>query len=254
MSLSNIFTYGNLAILAFLIACLGFIIMYFENKLRDQNHKISSMVSLVSAMAEELNIMRNKIHTVSIGGGNISLSNNYPSDLINVSDDEEEDEDEEEEDEEDDDEDEEEDDDEDEEEESRKIIINVNESINKMDSPDLINKTVNIINIMSDNDDNNDDNDDDESIEDNNDLDDIGGDFDDNDINNIIQLHNEYLENKNNHSDDSFNNLDNLRNMNIIDYKKLPLNKLRSVITEKGLVTDSSKMKKPEMLKLLGIE
>ena len=42
--------------------------------------------------------------------------------------------------------------------------------------------------------------------------------------------------------------------MNIVDYKKLPLNKLRSVIIEKGLVTDSSKMKKPEMLKLLGIE
>jgi hypothetical protein len=39
-----------------------------------------------------------------------------------------------------------------------------------------------------------------------------------------------------------------------VDYKKLSLQKLKSVVVEKGLVVDASKLKKPELLKLLGIE
>jgi hypothetical protein len=39
-----------------------------------------------------------------------------------------------------------------------------------------------------------------------------------------------------------------------LDYKKLPLNKLRSIVSEKGLSTDSTKLKKNEILKLLGVE
>ena len=39
-----------------------------------------------------------------------------------------------------------------------------------------------------------------------------------------------------------------------VDYKKLTLQKLKSVVVEKGLVADASKLKKPELLKLLGIE
>jgi hypothetical protein len=42
--------------------------------------------------------------------------------------------------------------------------------------------------------------------------------------------------------------------MENVDYKKLPLNKLRSVVAEKGLIGDASKLKKNEMLKLLGAE
>jgi hypothetical protein len=38
------------------------------------------------------------------------------------------------------------------------------------------------------------------------------------------------------------------------DYKKMSLNKLREVVAEKGLIVDASKMKKPELLKLLGDE
>jgi hypothetical protein len=39
-----------------------------------------------------------------------------------------------------------------------------------------------------------------------------------------------------------------------LDYKKLSLNKLRSVVSEKGIVTDASKLKKHELLKLLEVE
>ena len=39
-----------------------------------------------------------------------------------------------------------------------------------------------------------------------------------------------------------------------LDYKKLPLPKLRSIVAEKGLSADASKLKKNELLKLLGSE
>jgi hypothetical protein len=38
------------------------------------------------------------------------------------------------------------------------------------------------------------------------------------------------------------------------DYKKLSLNKLRELVCEKGLVVDASKLKKNELLKMLGAE
>jgi hypothetical protein len=38
------------------------------------------------------------------------------------------------------------------------------------------------------------------------------------------------------------------------DYKKMSLSKLRSIVTEKGLTPDATKLKKNELLKLLGIE
>jgi hypothetical protein len=44
------------------------------------------------------------------------------------------------------------------------------------------------------------------------------------------------------------------KNVEVIDYKKLSLNKLKSVVLDKGLATDTSKLKKSELLKLLGIE
>ena len=36
-----------------------------------------------------------------------------------------------------------------------------------------------------------------------------------------------------------------------LDYKKLQLAKLRSIVTEKGLSTDSNKLKKNELLQIL---
>jgi hypothetical protein len=62
--------------------------------------------------------------------------------------------------------------------------------------------------------------------------------------------------------DDNIKSMD-LKSINItleetkhesLDYKKMALPKLRSVVTEKGLTSDASKLKKNELLKLLGIE
>jgi hypothetical protein len=46
----------------------------------------------------------------------------------------------------------------------------------------------------------------------------------------------------------------NIKNIEVLDYKKLSLNKLRSIVIEKGVVTDASKLKKHELLKLLEVE
>jgi hypothetical protein len=35
------------------------------------------------------------------------------------------------------------------------------------------------------------------------------------------------------------------------DYKKMPINKLRTIVIEKGILEDPSKLKKPELVKLL---
>jgi hypothetical protein len=40
----------------------------------------------------------------------------------------------------------------------------------------------------------------------------------------------------------------------LIDYKKLSLQRLKTIVMEKKLVDDSSKLKKPDLLKLLEIE
>jgi hypothetical protein len=39
-----------------------------------------------------------------------------------------------------------------------------------------------------------------------------------------------------------------------VDYKKMSINKLREVAVEKGIVVDASKLKKNDILKLLGAE
>ena len=42
--------------------------------------------------------------------------------------------------------------------------------------------------------------------------------------------------------------------IDVIDYKKIAIGKLRGIVEEKGIVADASKMKKVEILKALGHE
>ena len=53
---------------------------------------------------------------------------------------------------------------------------------------------------------------------------------------------------------DGFSDISFSNNKGKGEYKKLSLNKLREVVVEKGLVVDSSKLKKNELLKMLGDE
>lgn len=62
---------------------------------------------------------------------------------------------------------------------------------------------------------------------------------------------------------ENIDNIDNIDDISIdlnvsvqnkLDYKKMSLNKLRDVVTQKGLVVDASKLKKNDILKMLGDE
>jgi hypothetical protein len=263
MALADIFNPTFFLILGIVMLLLGLLVIYFETKLRDQNHKISSMVSLVSAMAEEIrgrkpnsfpmNAM-NTIFPMNAMNSMNSLFSNSDT-LIPVSDNEEEDEDEDddnedEEDEEDEDEDEDEDenndyydDDQDDEKSAKTMFIKQNDVIN------IGNENQEKINFL-----NSDDIDDENDLEDMDELNDLVNELEetnfDTDIINIKEDGNNFDFLKTIH----ISNLEEENGNNKFDYKKYSLNKLRNVVVEKGLVTDSSKLKKHELWKLLGLE
>jgi hypothetical protein len=279
MALADIFNSTFFLVLGIVLLLFGLLVMYFETKMRDQNHKISSMVSLVSAMAEEVKGIRMR-HGLSVN----PLNNIYPfgsmnsmnsmntlnSDtLIAVSDGEEEDDDDETDDgdhedyEDDETNDGEDEDDDDQENNSQKtnfknILLNESSIINIGD------ENMKIFNFKKE-----------ELDLEEEELDDLDEDNldDEKELNEIIHNSSELedlSEIELNHSFININeqkgNMDFLKTINISnleddenqnsnnDIKKLSLNKLRNIVVEKGIVTDPSKMKKPELLKLLGVE
>jgi hypothetical protein len=330
-SLIDIFNPSFLIFLGIMVLVVALLVVYFESKMREQNHKISSMLSLVSAMAEEVNIIRSNASISSLGGSShtnkvpfefnpqINISENTEDnksllfsenkhELIAVSDDETASESGSDSDSEDDEEDD--DDYEDESSVDSNFIqlLQENQTIYIHDeAQDIKVLKINIENFdkdiagiteeFSEDNDNNDlqdvtdvFSDSDNEIEDIdmlsgnniiiidgvNDLNEIddhceiddhdeGGDLDDlnenDDVNGINQIDNNNITISQELPSDldlksiNISDLEEIKNNNEnVDYKKLPLNKLRSVVLEKNLTVDSSKLKKPELLKLLGAE
>jgi len=254
MALNDLLSSSFLFSIAIIIILIGGIFAYVSYRMSEQDHKITSMLGLVSTMAEELQFFRSNLSRGS--GQNSELEEQQQSQshshshshiilnpnnlvagqptLISVSDDEEDDEDLEDDDDEDDDDD---DDDDDE---------NVSE----------------------------DDNDDD--LED----DDLEEECNTNEIHNIKSIHLEEpidlnleedvtqsinydlnVDQSLDHSDELL--VQDLQAISISDleepnkkpeYKKMSLSKLKEVVVEKGVVTDASKLKKNDILKLLGVE
>ena len=239
MSLIDIFNPSFLLFLGILVLVAAVLVVYFESKLREQNHKISSMFSIVSTLAEDLNSVKFGMNQLAFNGGGPSLAENMnyeENKLIQVSDDEEEsdsdeedDSDEEEYDEEDDD-----DSDEDDEEDEEENLDNI--KILKISDP-LLDPLL-------------------EKVEQNFDeleplsdplLEKVEQTLDYDYEQEPLQLvESDFIKNeksiKIDLGDDS------------TEYKKLSLQKLKSIVTEKGLATDTSKLKKPDLLKLLGVE
>ena len=295
MALSDFMSVPFLICLGITLILVGVVGIYFTQKMQEQNHKISSMMGLVSTMAEEMNYMRSRLIMASqnnlqqnpstdinnimpnmTGGKNTDTNDK----LIDVSDGE--DESDEESDcgdsGEDSDSDEESDCDSDEDSDcdSHKsktninILDNVVANINIEDLLD-VNNTIKIINFdealnATTGEDINIENDS-ESIDDSlgdSDSDSESDDDSDDDgektnninltqISNDSQLFNPELLKVidiSTISDESIKE----KNDSNIDYKKMSLNKLRDIIVSKKLVTDPSKLKKNEMLKLLGSE
>jgi hypothetical protein len=291
MAISDIFSTSFLLMLALFVITVGLIFAYVSYRLGEQDHKIHSMFSLVSTMAQEQQFFRSKLSTVmhSNNINNESTNLQYASqiigsgnnsELIHVSDDEDDDDDDEDEDDEDEDEDEDEDDedededdeddddeddeDDDDHDENLKLDLDVNSIIQDYDNLHFDNATdIKTIHLE-------------QFIHLNEDIT-IGNDFENNDAINVNEHINENetitnidIDNQTVNDttildgDTSFlkkivisetvEESSNDELFNKLDYKKLSLNKLRDIVIEKGLTTDASKMKKQELLKLLGDE
>lgn len=272
-SLADLFNPTFLMFLGILVLIVAVLVVYFESKMREQNNKISSMLSLVSTLAEDLYATKHSInnHLAIVeakhqiiennnNNNNLGIKNNSEG-LIEVSDDEYDD----------DDKDENvsvEDSENNDSEYDDYESDNDNENINDDESCDS-NGDIKVLKLSVANDENS-------ELDENNDLEDTVslGDFEQ--LDDIPDVTNDYveevldlkydLEEKN--DNDELKAPSELKTISInlgeepksndvnIDFKKLQLPKLRSIVIEKGLANsaDATKLKKPELLKLLGIE
>ena len=268
--LSEIFTPAFFIILAIVFLLIAMLVVYIENKWKEQNHKIASMLSLVSSLAEEINVLRFNFITYANGVKNDGTNTKIVSPLQNeerenhliyVSDDEEDLEDEEDLD---DDSGEELDDDseeelDDEEDTIMKLTISENDEEEEKQEVIEIGTHANIkvlkVNIDS-------------YQEEKKEL--LGEDLLEEELGEEdlaeFDLEDSVLETQEipttttNHLDlKSIDLTSSLEEMNSteetnIDYKKLSLSKLKAIVSEKELISDPSKLNKNKLLKLLGVE
>ena len=245
MGLFDIFSTSFLITIGITILALCLMFLYFSQKFSEQDHKLSSMADLVTTMAHEIHTLKfqhQQVETVQYPSdlatnGTSTLVTKKNTQLIEVSDsDDESDDDESNDDESDDNSDDESDDD-----DSNVNALNLDsaslaslgEEINLDDIQEL--ESVNSDNI----DDNVDDN-----VDDNIDVND-----DTNEVKNVSI---------------TLDTLDEIKAISLeeeeqevhqveTDYKKMSVDKLRHIVVEKGLVVDASKLKKKDLLKLLGL-
>ena len=249
--ISEIFSTSFLFSVAIIIIAVGGLFAYFNYRLSEHNHKMQAMMGLVSTMAEEMQYFRSKIHSNPMTTNNTDTTHivsnflggsNTEDDLIEVSDSEIEEDDEE------------------------------AESLEDDELDDDLEEDLD--------DDLDDDLSEAESLEE--DLEDLDEDLEETDkkiitididlgaTNEMMSFDSEEIEDTNT-NDLNLSNLEDLdvslksiaidmdiSNISINkekdDYKKMSLNKLRDLVCEKGLVKDASKLKKNELLKLLGAE
>jgi len=277
MNLSDIFSLPTLICLGITVLLVGLVSVFFMQRMNEQNHKIASMLGLVSTMADELNFVRSRVQVLSSnvrfnsGGGpefneneNEGKKNN--SDLIPVSDDENNEEDSSV-----DNDDESDNDDEDTEESGSESESESESDNNEGDTEDVANsnniKTINMgetldINILSESIENDEEDNSESSIDDDieslNEVDlenDGENDLDQSTTNEILANETFTLTNTDFIKSIDMSSLEDHNNSSeSFDYKKMSLPKLRSIVSEKGLSTDSSKLKKNELLKLLDSE
>ena len=282
-SLADLFSPTFLIFLGILLLVVALLVVYFESKTREQNHRISSMLSLVSTLAEDVNGIKfglNHLAVNYIGGGQPLAQNTETTNFLNqenlipVSDD-------------DDDEDDDEDDDFEDDDESNTsededpvLLLDENDSDDNNDNMELIenevdsdsdsdsefgNKTeikilkINISNELTDND-NNDVNE--LELETSNELNELTDNIEESDEPEILGDEQQITLLEETPNEIGFD-INNLKTINIhleenkndaTDYKKLSIQKLRSIVAEKGLAGDTSKLKKQDLFKLLGVE
>ncbi len=255
--LADLFSPTFLMFLGVLVLVVALLVVYFESKIRDQNHKIASMLSLVSTLAEDMNGVKmglNQLAVTRMGGSfpqnfeqpleNSRIPYKQESNLIEVSDDE-------------DDEDEDEDDDDD---------IDIDEDdIDEDDDDESDNESTQEVKVLKI--DMNSQNQYEDSLSENNlELDDL-----DDELSEVQSLSSKSSKLSDKLEETVYEKTiqeplsisADLKTISInleephqdsLDYKKLSLPKLRSIVSDKGLASDASKLKKNELLKLLGAE
>ena len=258
-SLADLFNPTFLMFLGILVLVVALMVVYFESKMRDQNHKIASMLSLVSTLAEDMNGVKmglNQLAVTRMGGSfpqnfeqpleKSRVPFNQETKLIEVSDGE-------------DDEDEDDDDDYDD---------DIDEDDDNESDDESNHDVVKVFKI-----DMNSQNQYEDSLSGNNlELDDLDEELDelDDELSEVQSLSSKSSKLSNKLEETVYGetlqeplNISDLKTISInledphpdsLDYKKLSLPKLRSIVSEKGLATDASKLKKNELLKLLGAE
>ena len=245
MALSDIISIPFLISLGITLLLVGLIGVFFSQRLQEQNHKIESMFGIISTMAEEMNYMREKIQGGRTHNESKKEDKKTATDsenvLIDVSDDSSDDSDSDDSDSDDSSDCDDDDGDDDDSSITENKILNCIKVINFGESLTISEKI------------------DAESMSDSDDLD--GDDLDGDDLDELDDL--EELDNKKISEDTTLLNSNSFKSINIsnleetkefesLDYKKMSLNKLRSISLSKGL--DASKLKKTDILKLLGLE
>jgi hypothetical protein len=270
MSISDIFSTSFLFSIAIIIILIGCIFAYVSYRISEQDHKLNSMIGLVSTMAEESQFFRSKLNMIQqkLATQDLpvvdklqyasQLMGGVKEELIDVSDngisDDEQDDEDEDEDEDDDvdindsdsdhSDDEEKDEGDDEEGDDKMNILNLS-FVNHL-SPD-----VNLMSIIEDISI--------DTFENNNEIKTIH-----------LELPIDLEEAEISLSDEPKNMEDEMSFLKSVsindigdgadthnsktDYKKWSLNKLREVVVSKSIISDASKLKKNEILKLLGDE
>ena len=90
-SIADLFNPSFLMFLGILVLVVAMLVVYFESKMREQNHKINAMMSLVSTLAEEVNAVKHRQLVPLVGGDKPELPlgiSKVDNTLIQVSDDE----------------------------------------------------------------------------------------------------------------------------------------------------------------------
>ena len=227
MQLSEIFSTPFLLSITIIIILIGCIFAYISYKMTEQDHKINSMMGLVTTMAEESQYFRNKINTIQskLSPDSVdesTLGGTKHIELIAVSDDE---------DDSDSDSDSDSDNDSEDDSDSQDDSDSDSEvSISDADEENVDKNDIKIINIP---------------------LDIITHNISDIDVEDFNDEHlvedNTFLKTNVNLNDDLEITGDNHKT----DYKKLTINKLKEIVVSKGITNDVSKLKKNDLLKLL---
>jgi hypothetical protein len=240
MALNDLLSSSFLFSIAIIIILIGGIFAYVSYRMSEQDHKISSMLGLISTMAGELQFFRSKLSNkqeevevekekIILDPNNLIAGSIKHSGLISVSDDEHEDDSEEDESEE----------DESEEDESDEDETDDETEHDELEELDFVKSEEG-------------------DLEDMIELDEPILNFEDITENNIKSIHLEepidlnFTNNEHEHEHVNKILSNDLKSISITDleepnkkqeYKKMSINKLREVVVEKGIITEASKLK-----------